>query len=216
MMIDKEGNIKVIDFGFAKILAPQNQFRTTTNCGTMGYTAPEVLRGNGYSFQVDIWGYGILLCELIQGSLPYTDTEDPILIQEQCIKGDLKLPSNIDHSTRDLLCSIFNPEPNLRITIKDIMKSPFFKDYDWDKLRNKVIDPKDVPYKPNPGKYRYILSNSYEDTCSGTVPESRPGTEQRTRSGAGDYDAPGSAKSPRKKLLGDYTVYKVNKEFDNF
>lgn len=67
MMIDKEGNIKVIDFGFAKFLSSSNQFRTNTNCGTLGYTAPEVLlsTSNGYSFPVDIWSYGILLCELI-------------------------------------------------------------------------------------------------------------------------------------------------------
>ena len=68
-MIDKDGNIKVIDFGFAKFLTSSNQFRTKTNCGTLGYTAPEVLlsTSNGYSFPVDIWSYGILICELIQG-----------------------------------------------------------------------------------------------------------------------------------------------------
>lgn len=66
-MIDKEGSIKLIDFGFARILTAATQYRTTTNCGTLGYTAPEVLLGNpsGYSFPIDIWSYGILLCELI-------------------------------------------------------------------------------------------------------------------------------------------------------
>ena len=44
-MIDCEGHIKLIDFGFAKILEPKNNMRTTTNCGTIGYTAPEVLAG---------------------------------------------------------------------------------------------------------------------------------------------------------------------------
>ena len=44
-MIDKEGFIKLIDFGFAKILDCSTDFRTTTNCGTVGYTAPEVLLG---------------------------------------------------------------------------------------------------------------------------------------------------------------------------
>ena len=69
MMIDGEGFLKVVDFGFAKILQPQNGFRTSTNCGTVGYTAPEVLlaSGDGYSFQADIWSFGILLCELISG-----------------------------------------------------------------------------------------------------------------------------------------------------
>jgi serine/threonine protein kinase len=67
VMIDKNGCIKLIDFGFAKILTPQTQFRTLTNCGTVGYTAPEVLLGNstGYSFPVDVWSFGILICELL-------------------------------------------------------------------------------------------------------------------------------------------------------
>jgi len=52
VMIDKDGHIKLIDFGFSKKLTPSNKFRTYTNCGTVGYTAPEVLMNTnqGYSF----------------------------------------------------------------------------------------------------------------------------------------------------------------------
>jgi serine/threonine protein kinase len=69
VVVDKEGHIKLIDFGFAKRLSSTNNHRTSTNCGTMGYTAPEVLLGSslGYSFPADVWSFGILLCELIQG-----------------------------------------------------------------------------------------------------------------------------------------------------
>lgn len=42
-MIDKDGHIKLIDFGFAKKLSSSNEYRTFTNCGTIGYTAPEVI-----------------------------------------------------------------------------------------------------------------------------------------------------------------------------
>lgn len=67
MMIDYEGNIKMIDFGFAKVLHQSQKFRTSTNCGTLGYTAPEVIlaTNSGYSFQIDVWSFGILLCEMI-------------------------------------------------------------------------------------------------------------------------------------------------------
>lgn len=66
-MIDAEGHIKLIDFGFAKRLQSK-ETRTHTNCGTMGYTAPEVLMGQvGYSFPADIWSFGVLLCELLSG-----------------------------------------------------------------------------------------------------------------------------------------------------
>jgi hypothetical protein len=50
-------------------------------------------------------------------------------------------------------------EPNLRISIKEMMKKGFFKDFDWEKIRNKEIDDDSIPYKPNPNKYRYLLEN---------------------------------------------------------
>lgn len=67
VVVDKDGHIKLIDFGFAKRLSSTKKHRTNTNCGTLGYTAPEVLLGSslGYSYEADIWSYGILLCELI-------------------------------------------------------------------------------------------------------------------------------------------------------
>lgn len=67
-MIDPDGHVKLIDFGFAKRLSQNNQMRTNTNCGTIGYTAPEVISGSsGYSFPVDIWSFGIMIVELLTG-----------------------------------------------------------------------------------------------------------------------------------------------------
>jgi len=66
VMIDAEGHVKLIDFGFAKKLG--NQLKAYTNCGTVGYVAPEVLAGSsGYSYPADIWSFGILLVELLTG-----------------------------------------------------------------------------------------------------------------------------------------------------
>jgi len=81
-MLDKNGDIKLIDFGFAKVMTIQNQFRTRTKCGTVGYTAPEVLLASeqGYSFPADIWSFGILICVLIAGKLPFDHDDDPIKI----------------------------------------------------------------------------------------------------------------------------------------
>ena len=63
LMIDKDGNIKLIDFGFAKKL---NQ-RTYSNVGTLEFKAPEILcRSNGYGKMVDIWALGVLLYEMLE------------------------------------------------------------------------------------------------------------------------------------------------------
>jgi protein kinase A len=68
VMIDKTGHIKMIDFGFAKQLSKATNFRTSTNCGTLGYNAPELISGaKEYSFPADIWSFGITLAELLSG-----------------------------------------------------------------------------------------------------------------------------------------------------
>ena len=69
VMIDYDGHIRLIDFGFAKKLFERSSYKTRTNCGTIGYTAPEILLGlnTGYSFQVDIWSFGIMIAELLSG-----------------------------------------------------------------------------------------------------------------------------------------------------
>ena len=76
-MIDQEGHIKLIDFGFAKIL---NKSNAITNCGTMGYTAPEIICGKEYSFSADIWSFGIMMAELLSGNLPFEDKSNPMII----------------------------------------------------------------------------------------------------------------------------------------
>lgn len=69
VVIDGAGHIKLIDFGFAKRLHsssnPKHHYRTPTNCGTVGYTAPEVMLSLGASFEADIWSLGIMIAEMI-------------------------------------------------------------------------------------------------------------------------------------------------------
>ena len=61
-MIDQNGNVKFIDFGFAK-----KTDWTYTVCGTPGFIAPEVYLGQGYGKSVDIWGLGVIFAELHSG-----------------------------------------------------------------------------------------------------------------------------------------------------
>jgi serine/threonine protein kinase len=67
LLIDKEGYITVVDFGFAKKLADSEEDRTYTLCGTVEYFCPEMVAGKGYDRAADIWGVGILVYELIVG-----------------------------------------------------------------------------------------------------------------------------------------------------
>ena len=66
LLIDKEGHIKIADFGFAKKLTND---RTLTLCGTPEDLAPEIILGSkeGYGKSADWWAVGILVYELLTG-----------------------------------------------------------------------------------------------------------------------------------------------------
>jgi len=73
ILLDRNGHIKLIDFGFSKQVNDIRKDRAFTNCGTPGYCAPEVMLmgGGGYSFKADIWSIGILICEMMGGFTPF-------------------------------------------------------------------------------------------------------------------------------------------------
>ncbi|KAM3610647.1 uncharacterized protein V6R79_006901 [Siganus canaliculatus] len=65
LMLDNEGYIKLVDFGFAKKIRCGQ--KTWTFCGTPEYVAPEIILNKGHNFSVDFWSLGILVFELLTG-----------------------------------------------------------------------------------------------------------------------------------------------------
>jgi cGMP-dependent protein kinase len=68
-MIDRNGYLKLIDFGVAKHLNHNEQSKTL--CGTPYYVAPEVILGKGYSFSADYWSIAVTLFEILYGRVPF-------------------------------------------------------------------------------------------------------------------------------------------------
>lgn len=91
LMIDKNGYLKVIDFGVAKELKDKDT--TQTCCGTPHYLAPEVLMGKGYSYSADYWAVGITMFEIFYGYYPFgTNSKDIMEIYHEILNKKLTIP----------------------------------------------------------------------------------------------------------------------------
>lgn len=84
LLLDQEGHIKLVDFGFAKRLGHEGDrpVETYTLCGTPEYLAPEVIQNKGHTTAVDWWALGILLYEFLTGYPPFWH-QNPIEIYKQ-------------------------------------------------------------------------------------------------------------------------------------
>jgi calcium/calmodulin-dependent protein kinase I len=56
---DDDSTVKIADFGFAKKV--HEECSLTTQCGTPGYVAPEILEGTPYDYRADMWSVGVIL-----------------------------------------------------------------------------------------------------------------------------------------------------------
>ena len=85
IIIDRQGHVKVTDFGFAKHMKDG----TSTMCGTPEYLAPEIIRGEPYDERVDWWALGILMYEMLVGYPPFFDDvhDNPLNIYTKILAG---------------------------------------------------------------------------------------------------------------------------------
>ena len=98
ILINKNGYLKLTDFGFAKYLDNE---KTYTLCGTPEYLAPEIILNKGHGKAVDWWTMGILLYEMLVGIDPFSD-DDPMKTYQKIIKGKINYPKEIDKNAKVL------------------------------------------------------------------------------------------------------------------
>ncbi|WYZ44441.1 hypothetical protein EsH8_VII_000877 [Colletotrichum jinshuiense] len=121
------GQIKIADFGLSKIVW-DNQ--TMTPCGTVGYTAPEIVKDERYSKSVDMWALGCVLYTLLCGFPPFYDESIEVLT-EKVAKGQYTFLSpwwdDISKSAQDLISHLLTVDPDKRYTITEFLAHPWVK-----------------------------------------------------------------------------------------
>ena len=75
MFFEKQGTLKLTDFGFSNVYNPGEHLNTS--CGSLAYSAPEILLGDRYEAPaVDIWSLGVILYMFVIGRLPFAEAND--------------------------------------------------------------------------------------------------------------------------------------------
>jgi len=148
LLLDKDGHLKIADFGLCK---KDIQFGTTTKtfCGTPEYLAPEVLEDTDYGLAVDWWGVGVVMYEMMIGRLPFYNRDHDTLF-ELIVLQEVRFPSTTSPEAKDLLKGLLRKNPRERLggsraDAKEVKSHVFFKSIDWNDLVQKKIPP---PFKP--------------------------------------------------------------------
>uniref|UniRef100_A0A8C0F5I1 cGMP-dependent protein kinase n=1 Tax=Bubo bubo TaxID=30461 RepID=A0A8C0F5I1_BUBBB len=179
LILDAEGYIKLVDFGFAKKIGSGQ--KTWTFCGTPEYVAPEVILSKGHDLSVDFWSLGILVYELLAGSPPFSGA-DQMMTYNLILKGIEKLdfPKIIRRRPEDLIRRLCRQNPterlgNLRNGINDIRKHRWLSGFNWDGLKVRKLTSPLKRELSGPTDYSYFDSYPPEE---GTPPDELSGWDK--------------------------------------
>ncbi|KAI9847689.1 MAG: hypothetical protein M1837_001937 [Sclerophora amabilis] len=121
------GQIKIADFGLSKIVW---ESQTMTPCGTVGYTAPEIVKDERYSKSVDMWALGCVLYTLLCGFPPFYDESIQVLT-EKVARGQYTFLSpwwdDISKSAQDLVSHLLTVDPAKRYSIQQFLEHPWIR-----------------------------------------------------------------------------------------
>ncbi|XP_018396749.1 PREDICTED: cGMP-dependent protein kinase, isozyme 2 forms cD4/T1/T3A/T3B isoform X2 [Cyphomyrmex costatus] len=149
LLLDNQGYVKLVDFGFAKRL--DNGRKTWTFCGTPEYVAPEVILNKGHDISADYWSLGVLMFELLTGTPPFTGA-DPMKTYNIILKGidAIEFPRSITRNAMALIKKLCRDNPAERLGyqrggISEIQKHKWFDGFNWEGLKTRTLEPPILP-----------------------------------------------------------------------
>ncbi len=136
ILVTKDGDVKLLDFGIAKLLSPTDsdapQTVTLMNLLTPAYAAPEQIRGDSVTTAIDVYSLGVILYELLTGVRPFSFGS-----------------ANYQEIVR-VICETEPPMPSSVISQQLSVISKTNQDAQHSETNNQRLKTKDQNHKPNP------------------------------------------------------------------
>lgn len=170
ILIDSLGHIKLADFGLSKE-GIQKEDIAQSICGSPIYFSPEIVSQKGTTHASDIYGFGLILYEMLMGDPPFLSEYASISPDGNNIGALYKLiressvpyPEDLEPEARDLLEKLLDKDPTKRIGVNnksEIKNHPFFEGVDWDAFLNKRVP---APYVDDPNLIEFPNRKFHHD-----------------------------------------------------
>lgn len=210
VFISKEGYLQIGDYGLSKFLNGnrdgEGRVRTHSVCGTRNYLPPEMLHGELYSFESDLWSLGVMMYRMLVGTFPFDAGRTREVFHR--IKMEVpKLPKWLSADARQVVRGLLQKDVKQRVGIKQLKRMPFFKGVDWDKVVRRESEPpiKDIEVgkRTLDALENFELSKLYGITLGELV---------GPMGGQPDLEIPYHRKDPKTSLIG--FEFSRRKEFE--
>ncbi|XP_032909396.1 SNF-related serine/threonine-protein kinase [Catharus ustulatus] len=118
VFFEKQGLVKLTDFGFSNKFQPGKKL--TTSCGSLAYSAPEILLGDEYDAPaVDIWSLGVILFMLVCGQPPFQEANDSETLT-MIMDCKYTVPPHVSKECKDLITRMLQRDPKRRACLEEI------------------------------------------------------------------------------------------------
>jgi len=150
ILLSEKGDIILTDFGLSKI-SPHS----VTFLGTIEYMAPEILKGEEYSFGVDYWSLGCVVFDMLTGSPPFHGNNRK-KVTENIIKAKVSYPYYLSPDARVFLSRLLQKSsckrrcPLKAAEIEAFKRDRFFRKIDWKALESRSCEPPIIPVVTDP------------------------------------------------------------------
>lgn len=120
--------VKLADFGISKILEPKSL--TSTMVGTPYYLSPETISAQPYGYPSDMWSFGCLIYEILEGRLAFSGSSFAEVIGSVCsVTYEEMVGTHYNPKWRDIVQSLLTYDPDQRPTIDELCENPLIKSY---------------------------------------------------------------------------------------